>query len=148
MNDIVVVSLEISRRIIVMNQTVINKNRLHTNKQLSKVLTGQLIWKIIIAVITYVIVFVIMLYSISPKRYNLKVGDIPNEPIRAPRDIENKIATQKRIEQAKQSVSPIYRFNQDIKINTIEEVNQVFEEINVIRGMVEKRFEEFKREQQ
>ncbi|NLX71351.1 MAG: HDIG domain-containing protein [Clostridiales bacterium] len=131
-----------------MNQTVINKNRLHTNKQLSKVLTGQLIWKIIIAVITYVIVFVIMLYSISPKRYNLKVGDIPNEPIRAPRDIENKIATQKRIEQAKQSVSPIYRFNQDIKINTIEEVNQVFEEINVIRGMVEKRFEEFKREQQ
>ena len=89
----------------------------------------RLIWKIIIAVFTYAVIFVILLYSVSPKRYSLKVGDIPAEPIRAPRDIENKIETQKRIEQAKQNVSPIYRFNQDVKLNTMEEVNQIFEEI-------------------
>ena len=83
-----------------MNQMVINKNRFGPDRQVSKILNIRLIWKIIIAVFTYAVIFVILLYSVSPKRYSLKVGDIPAEPIRAPRDIENKIETQKRIEQA------------------------------------------------
>jgi membrane-associated HD superfamily phosphohydrolase len=138
---------ERSREKIVMNQTVINKNQFGSGRQTAKVLNIQLVWKLIIAVFTYAIIFVIMLYSITPKRYSLKVGDIPTEPIRAPRDIENKIETQRRIEQAKQSVSPIYRFNQDVKINTIEEVNRIFEEIHIIRGMAAQELEKLKEEQ-
>lgn len=131
-----------------MNQMVINKNRFGPDRQVSKILNIRLIWKIIIAVFTYAVIFVILLYSVSPKRYSLKVGDIPAEPIRAPRDIENKIETQKRIEQAKQNVSPIYRFNQDVKLNTMEEVNQIFEEIHIARGMVAQELEELKNERQ
>lgn len=108
----------------------------------------KLLLKILIGVLAYVSVFAILLAAVSPKRYDLKAGDIATESIRAPRDVENKIATQRRIEQARQSVAPIYRLNQDVKTETVEEVNKIFEEIKIIRGLASERLEEWKARQE
>ncbi len=107
----------------------------------------KLLLKVIIGALAYVSVFAIMLAAVSPKRYDLKAGDIATESIRAPRDVENKIATQRKIEQAKQSVAPIYRLNQDVKVETVEEVNKIFEEIRIIRGLANQRLKEWKDKQ-
>lgn len=103
----------------------------------------KLLLKIVIGVLAYVGVFAIMLAAISPQRYDLKVGDIATESIRAPRDVENKIATRRLIEQARHSVAPIYRLNQDVQTEIVEEVNGIFAEIKVIRGLAQQRLKEW-----
>lgn len=108
----------------------------------------KLLLKVIIGVLAYVSVFAIMVAAVSPKRYDLKAGDIATESIRAPRDVENRIATQRKIEQAKQSVAPIYRLNQDVKVEIVEEVNKIFEEIRIIRGLANQRLEEWRDKQE
>jgi len=106
-----------------------------------------LLLKIAIGVVAYVSVFAIILAAISPRRYDLKVGDIATESIRAPRDVENKIATQRRIEQARQSVAPIYRLNQNVQTEIVEEVNEIFEEIRIVRSLAEQRLKEWEEKQ-
>ncbi|MCM8899824.1 HDIG domain-containing protein [Caldicoprobacter algeriensis] len=134
-----------------MNLTVTGKKRGNRAYLFSiqpfKGVNTELLLKVVIGVLAYVSVFAIMLAAVSPKRYDLKVGDIATESIRAPRDVENKIATQRRIEQAKQSVAPIYRLNQDVKVETLEEVNRIFEEIRIVRGLANQRLKEWKEKQ-
>jgi putative nucleotidyltransferase with HDIG domain len=130
-----------------MKQVIVGGKKPFPAYQFIRSLNNPLLWKILIAIMTYGIIFAIMLGAISPERHEIQVGDILREPIRAPRDIENKAATIKKIEQAKQSVSPIYRLNQDVKISMIEDANRIFEDMGIIRSLTEDRIKEWQEKQ-
>ncbi|MBM7581831.1 putative nucleotidyltransferase with HDIG domain [Caldicoprobacter guelmensis] len=115
--------------------------------RLFKVANTNLLLQIAIGVAAYISIFVVLLAAVSPKRYDLKVGDIATESIRAPRDVENKIATQRRMEQARQSVAPIYRLNQDVKTETVEEINRIFKEIMIVRDIANQRLKGWEEKQ-
>jgi len=100
-------------------------------------LNNSLITKVLIAVCTYIAIFSIILTIVSPHRYDYKVGDIPDRPIRAPRDVEDEIATQQRIETAIDAVLSVYVLKQSIEQEVLVKVTKIFEEINTIRRLAE-----------
>jgi putative nucleotidyltransferase with HDIG domain len=89
---------------------------------------------VIIGVLVFLTVYFIVLTAVTPERYELKAGDIPSVPIAAPRDIEDKLATEEAIELAKQQVNDIYTLDQAITTSVIEEIEDIFNGIDTIRG--------------
>lgn len=102
---------------------------------------------VLIAVVTYGIILSIVLTAVSPKRYDIKIGDILQNPIPSPRDVEDKLATQEKIQEAMDSVAPIYQFDQEVSDNTIEGISRIFESIGQIRTMAEDRMTQWLGEQ-
>ena len=60
-------------------------------------------------------------------------------PIAAPRDIEDKLATEEAIELAKQQVM-IFILDQAITTSVIEEIEDIFNGIDTIRGKAQKTY--------
>ena len=56
--------------------------------------------RILIYIIVFLVTYVILLTTISPKKHNLSVGDIATVDIKAPIDTVDEIATQEKIEEA------------------------------------------------
>lgn len=94
---------------------------------------------VVIALLTYAALLLILITVISPHRYDYVVGDIPERPIRASQDIEDEIATLQRIEQARDSVLPVYVLNENVEQEMNLQLVNIFEEIYLIRGLVEER---------
>jgi len=102
-------------------------------------LNNSLVTKILIAVFTYVAIFSIVLTTISPNRYDLEPGDIPNTPIKATRDIVDEVTTQNRIDAARTSVLPVYVLKENIETEVVDEVNKIFDEFLIIQELVRQR---------
>lgn len=94
---------------------------------------------IAIGIVTYIIIFGIMFLALSPKQYDLDVGDIIEEPIKAPRDVEDKILTQDKLEQAKAKVPSVYRLDEQITEDAIQQTYNIFDSIQMIRYKVDQR---------
>lgn len=92
-----------------------------------------------IGIVTYIIIFGIMFLALSPKQYDLDVGDIIEEPIKAPRDVEDKILTQDKLEQAKSKVPSVYRLDEQITEDAIQQTYNIFDSIQMIRYKVDQR---------
>ena len=88
----------------------------------------------VIVVAVFAILFTLVLTAVSPERYELKSGDIPSEPIAAPRDVEDIHATEARIEQARNQVNDIYTLDQTITEAVVAETEEVFLGIETVRG--------------
>ncbi|MDD4681319.1 MAG: HDIG domain-containing protein [Clostridia bacterium] len=88
----------------------------------------------VIAVAVFAILFVLVFTAVSPERYELKAGDIPSEPIAAPRDVEDTYATEARIEQARNQVNDIYTLDQTITESVVAETEDIFTGIETVRG--------------
>lgn len=78
-------------------------------------------------VATAFIVFFILSSIAVSKKYNLEVGEIAKFDIKAPKDVEDKIATQKKIEEELNHLQDVYSYNADVKKNAIENVDKLFE---------------------
>jgi len=105
-------------------------------------LNNSFVTKILIAVFTYVAVFLIVLTVVSPNGYNLEIGDIPDMPIAATRDIEDEITTQNRVEEAKAAVLPVFVLMENIESQVLSEVNGIFDEFTHIRELVRQKTKE------
>jgi len=102
----------------------------------------------LIGLITFGLIFSMVLSVTSPERYELKVGDIPSEPIAAPRDVEDERATQERVEQAKQQVSDIYTLDHSITAAVITETEEIFAGIEKVREEAGNILQEWERKQE
>src|SRR5690606_8588088 len=69
--------------------------------------------------------------------YDLNIGDIIEEPIKAPRDVEDKLLTQEKIEQAKAKVPSVYRLDEQITDDAIKDIYNMFDSIQLIRYKVD-----------
>ena len=129
-----------------MNRVGLSRENVTPTKQFISIFHGAKTWGIVLAVLNFGLIFMVLLYSILPKQYSLKVGDILQNPISATRDIEDTIATQRLKEAARDNVSQIYRFDQHITESVIIEIEDTFDQIDKARQLVLNRFEDYKQE--
>ncbi len=104
-------------------------------------------WNILILVLTFFLIFFILFTAVSPERYELKVGDIAPEPIPAPRDVEDELATQAKRQEAMEKVPEYYTLHQNITAGTIAEIEEIFEKMDEARSKVEERLRQWEEEQ-
>lgn len=131
-----------------MSQVVIKSSSPPPIKQFIDFLQNPRFLGAMLAIVNYVLVFFILMASILPKQYSLKVGDILQNPISATRDVEDTVATEELRRQARDSVSPIYRFDEYITESVMEEVEKIFSEIGKARQLAQDKFQDYKQELQ
>ena len=83
-------------------------------------------WDFLIALLTFFLIFLLILACLTPERYELKAGDIPGEPIAAPRDIADEKATRERREYARERVNDIYTLDQMITKDVVSGIDAMF----------------------
>ncbi len=91
---------------------------------------------VLIGVLTFLIIYAIMLTAVTPKRYDLAEGDIAPESIPAPRDIEDKRATEEKINEAVDQVPDFYTLDQKITNSILGEIEAFFLRIDDIRNEI------------
>jgi len=131
-----------------MNQTVLNGDKPVNRIMIFKFLSYPYFLDLLIAMLTFSLIFLLVLASLSPERYELKAGDIPPEPIAAPRDVEDERATREKVEQAKERVNEIYTLDQAITAAVISEIDEVFNGMEAARDAASDKVRKWEQEQE
>ncbi len=87
--------------------------------------------RILIYMTVFLVTYVILLTSISPKKHNLSVGDIATVDIKAPIDTVDEIATKEKIEEAiaKAKEDKQYTVKSEVKTQAIDNINKLFNKL-------------------
>lgn len=85
-------------------------------------------------IITTLIVYLILSTVVVSKKYNLQVGEIAKLDIKAPRDVEDKVATQRSIEEELKHVQETYTYDANIRKGALENINKLFELVKKINS--------------
>ncbi|NLZ48416.1 MAG: HD family phosphohydrolase [Clostridiales bacterium] len=82
--------------------------------------------KITIFILTFIVLFVTLITSLISPKYTLEAGDIAKADIKAPREVQDKIATEEKYEQIKKSINPQYTKDNEVKNKITENINLLF----------------------
>jgi len=85
-------------------------------------------------IITTLIVYLILSTVVVSKKYNLQVGEIAKFDIKAPRDVEDKVATQKSIEEELKHVQETYTYDANIRKGALDNINKLIELVKKINS--------------
>lgn len=85
--------------------------------------------KLLIFTITFIATYFLIIVAVSPKKYDLKIGDIAPADIRAPRETVDELESKKVLDEALQNVDLQYTKKKDVKLNSQQNVKDLFEEI-------------------
>ncbi|MDD3839102.1 MAG: HDIG domain-containing protein [Clostridia bacterium] len=88
---------------------------------------------ILVAIVTYIIIFIIILSSIMPERYDVKAGEVAQQNIKATKDVVDILTTDRLKEQAMEKVMDTYKLDTDITQNAIDQYNDFFNILKNIR---------------
>ncbi|NLN41468.1 MAG: HDIG domain-containing protein [Clostridiales bacterium] len=131
-----------------MNQVAIKKDNPPSIRQFVTFIRSPKFLGAVLAIVNYVIIFIMLMAVILPKQYTLKVGDILQHPISATRDVEDTLTTEELRQAARESVSNIYRFDENITESVIVEIEQIFDQIQMARQLAQNKYEDYKKELQ
>jgi len=87
--------------------------------------------------IFFLVVFLSTISSLSPEKYELQPGQKAPADLRAPRDIEDKAATEKLMKKAIESVEPREKIDPTIQIDIKKKVERYFVHLYQVRGLPE-----------
>ena len=87
------------------------------------------------AVVTYLVLLLICLLTISPEQYDLSVGDVAPKTITASRDIVDEITTERRRQQAADAVSPVYFKDDTVSDAVMADLDAAFSELRAVREL-------------
>jgi len=130
------------------NQLAIKKDNSPPIRQFVTFIQSSKFLGAVLAIVNYVIIFIMLMAAILPKQYSLKVGDILQYPISATRDVEDTLTTEELRQAARQNVSNIYRFDENITESVIVEVEQIFDQIEKARQIAQDKYEDYEQELQ
>lgn len=85
--------------------------------------------RMLIFTLTFVITYFLIIVAISPKKYDLKVGDIAQSDIKASRETVDEVASKEILDVALQKVDKQYTQKSEVKTNAESEVKDLFEKI-------------------
>jgi hypothetical protein len=88
----------------------------------------------IMALAFYSIILTLVLSVVMPERYSLEAGDTASVDITAPKDIVDRIATERLMEQARASVNTIYSRDHTIPVDVKNRIEQFFQKVTEIRN--------------
>ena len=102
----------------------IKPGKVFSNKNLSK-------WSIMI--MTYVMVFTIIILTSAPQIYSFNIGDIADLDIDAPSNMVDKVATGIKRDEAESLVQPIYKLDLTIQIELEGKIDAFFNKIDELQ---------------
>lgn len=82
----------------------------------------------------FIITYFIMLTAVAPSRYDLKVGDIAEVDIKAPRDIIDQDATKAKENEIIESVEKVYSLKGEVKLEATKSVTTFFTKLINLRS--------------
>lgn len=85
--------------------------------------------RMLIFTLTFVITYFLIIVAISPKKYDLKAGDIAQSDIKASRETVDEASSQKVLDAALEKVDKQYTQKSEVKTNAENEVKELFEKI-------------------
>ncbi|MBV4448653.1 HDIG domain-containing protein [Clostridium tyrobutyricum] len=88
--------------------------------------------RIIIFIVSFILIYAVLLTGLTTKRYNLKLGEIAKVDIKAPREVKDDLSTQDRVNQVLDSVPIQYNKKPEVKTETIDKINKFFSTVNPI----------------
>ncbi|SKC79579.1 HD family phosphohydrolase [Maledivibacter halophilus] len=92
---------------------------------------------IILSLSFFIIIFFSFYTTVSPKQYDIKIGEPAPSDIRAPIDIEDKEATAKEVERVIQGVEPKQEIDPTIQINIKDNIEIFFKKLYELRNLSE-----------
>jgi putative nucleotidyltransferase with HDIG domain len=127
-----------------MSKSRIPKKKIKNKKtgNVKEYLKSQAFHRILIGVATFVIVFVIVESGAAPVKYDLKLGQISNYDITAPRDIENYTKMEENARLAAKNVLPVIKKLDNATYNLLNKADEFMTAIDVARTNVEMRLQE------
>lgn len=90
----------------------------------------------IIFLVIVILTYLTLSTSLITTRYDLAVGDIAKVSIKAPKDINDEITTQKNIDQALKHVQDMYSYNPAIKKTAVQNIQGLFDVVKKINKEV------------
>lgn len=91
--------------------------------------------RILAVVITWLILSTVVAYEAAPKKYKLKVGDVSQYDIQAPRDIENTVKTMQNAEKKADGLAPVVI---DIENANSDILNGAYEYFDGLANLISK----------
>ncbi|WP_300347426.1 HD family phosphohydrolase [Clostridium sp.] len=88
--------------------------------------------KIILYILTFIIMYGILMTGLVTQKYDLKVGDIPKSDIKAHREIIDETATDARKKEAEEKVDKQYSLSTDIQKQSEDKVKSFFNSVEKI----------------
>ena len=83
----------------------------------------------LILTLTFVVTYFLIIVAISPKKYDLKSGDIAQSDIKAPRETVDEVASQEVLDEALKKVDKQYTQKSEVKTNVENQVKDLFQKI-------------------
>lgn len=75
----------------------------------------------------------VFMLTVTPKRYNLYVGMVPNQTIAANKDVEDELATLRSREAAADAVMPIYHYKDGVTEAVMADLEAVYAQMTAVR---------------
>lgn len=85
--------------------------------------------RMLILTLTFVLTYFLIIVAISPKKYDLKVGDIAQSDIKASRETVDEAASKEVLNEALKNVDKQYTQKSEVKTNVENEVKDLFQKI-------------------
>ncbi|NMA04149.1 MAG: phosphohydrolase, partial [Clostridiales bacterium] len=79
-----------------------------------------------IALLFFVSLFFILSTSLNPEKFDLEVGQKAPEDIKAPKDIEDKISTERARQEVASTVKPVYKLNPGVHVEVKKDIENFF----------------------
>lgn len=91
--------------------------------------------QVIFAVCLYLTILLICMVSITPKQYDLSIGEVSPVTITASKDVVDEITTEKRRTQAAEAVSPVYYKDDSVSNEVLSDLEKAFSEMRSVREL-------------
>ena len=90
--------------------------------------------RVLTFVLSFVIVYAIVMTSFVSKKYNLKAGDIAKVDIKAQRDTIDENATKAKEQEIADKIDKQYTKKSDVSANALANINNFFEKVKTLSG--------------
>lgn len=90
---------------------------------------------IVLQSIFTILLFLVIIDNIEPKKVNIKIGDVSPYEIRATKDIEDKRTTEKLQNEAMEKIEPIYKVNPSIQMQMKNDIRTFFGLVKDIKSL-------------
>ncbi len=111
------------------NETLLPKKT--KNKRLPK---NYRMRRVLIITVSFLLIVLLVAYGEFSKRYSLKEGEIAEITIHAPKDVENRLATEKLKQEVANRVDDVYERDENVSVAEKEELADIFNKIRYIRA--------------
>ena len=104
--------------------------------KLLKARFGPALGTLLIGIVTYLALYAMLVATITPDQYDLRVGQVSPITVTATRDVEDVLATQQLRDEAIATVQPTYMTNAETQSKVLKNLESAFNRLKSVNGWV------------